>query len=370
MNKTHIPSFDTWTMGEPVHCTREGLVKEAFALAHPWQIYGDTTLSHIVSAVGLSPIPDIVPWLEKGLIILGESSGFALPKKPRVHMIGLGDVGIHAALGLYLLAPEDVELGFYARSFDQAQAMTLEFLQMRPYGDTSTHTVYPVKEEALYDCDMLVFAASAGVPKTLQPGDDVRMMQRDANAKILQTYLDGIKEHDYQGMLFILSDPVDALCKYAADNLPEFPKEQILGLGLGVMAARAYHYAEDIAPEYRTEGAIYGPHGEGLLVINSLSDYDETRSIALTKAAKEANLAVRALGEKPFYAPSISSGSYSLLHYIQEKPFYAAMALGDVYFGCPMTRRGKYLQPQHTQVPECTLPRFNDTYEKLKGGKA
>ena len=369
MSKTRIPEFSTWKKDEPVILEQEDNVKGTFVIESPWQVYGDNNLSHIIAPRGLSPIPEIIPWLENNQIIMGEKEGYALPSKPRIHIIGLGDVGIHTALGLYLLAKEDIQLGLYARSYNKAKAMSLELGQIRRPEDHSPVTVYPVLEKDLYNCDILIFAASAGVPKTLQPGDDVRMMQMQANAKILKMYTDPIKENGFRGMFFILSDPVDALCRVAATELPDFPKEQILGLGLGVMAARAHFYADTI-PEYVEEGAIYGPHGEGLIVINSTENYDEGRSVALTKKAKEANLEVRALGEKPFFAPSISSGTYSILNYIEGKEFYASMAIDGVFFGCPIKRIGTRLCPTHTIVPSESLSRFYDTYHILKGGKA
>jgi hypothetical protein len=139
-----------------------------------------------------------------------------------------------------------------------------------------------------------------------------------------------------------------------------------VSLGLGVMAARAAFYAKEIAPEFLHEGRAYGPHGEGLWIANSLTDYDDARSKALTEAAKTANLTIRAHGKKPFYGPSLSSGAYTLLAWLRGEWFYGSIALKDIYFGCRVRQKDGYLQIEHQTVPGALDRRLEETVHILR----
>lgn len=79
-----------------------------------------------------------------------------------------------------------------------------------------------------------------------------------------------------------------------------FP-EQIQGFGLGVMNARAAYFAkrDPRFAAFLTEGRSFGPHGEDLVVANSVERYDDALSRELTRLTVEANLEMRALGFKP-----------------------------------------------------------------------
>lgn len=114
---------------------------------------------------------------------------------------------------------------------------------------------------------------------------------------------------------------MDPLCKaaYLASNQgPDgqwdgqgLRAEQIQGFGLGVMNARAAYFAKQ-DPRFRSfllDGRSYGPHGQGLVIANSLSHYDDGLSRELTELVATANLRIRELGFKPYVAPAISSGA-------------------------------------------------------------
>ena len=54
---------------------------------------------------------------------------------------------------------------------------------------------------------------------------------------------------------------------------------------------------------FLTEGRTFGPHGEDLVVANSIQHYDDALSRELTEKTVHANLELRALGFKPYVAP-------------------------------------------------------------------
>ena len=67
------------------------------------------------------------------------------------------------------------------------------------------------------------------------------------------------------------------------------------GFGLGVMHARALYFARKDArfTGYLTEGRAFGPHGEDLVLANSIEHYDDALSRELTEKVAHANLDMR-----------------------------------------------------------------------------
>ena len=75
----------------------------------------------------------------------------------------------------------------------------------------------------------------------------------------------------------MVSDPVDPLCRAVlrAGGGPDgtgLRPCQVRGFGLGVMHARALYFArkDPRFAAYLTEGRAFGPHGEELVLANSI----------------------------------------------------------------------------------------------------
>lgn len=147
------------------------------------------------------------------------------------------------------------------------------------------------------------------------------------------------------GTLYCTVRPGGSLCKaaYLASNQgPDgqwdgqgLRAEQIQGFGLGVMNARAAYFAKQ-DPRFRSfllDGRSYGPHGQGLVIANSLSHYDDGLSRELTELVATANLRIRELGFKPYVAPAISSGAMQLLLTLRRSWHCSSVALGGIWFG-------------------------------------
>ena len=137
-----------------------------------------------------------------------------------------------------------------------------------PFGINDLPPVHILDEGTLFDCDLLIFCASRGVPPvSADEGGaqiDVRMAQLEANREIIKHYADLAKKAAYRGMIAVVSDPVDNLAAAFLDETGLEPW-QIQGYGLGVMNMRALYYAErssDAAEAlYKSEGRAFGPHG-------------------------------------------------------------------------------------------------------------
>lgn len=298
--------------------------------------------------------------------------------KPRVNLIGLGNVGGTTAIGLKLLGTDLAEIGVYDRDEKQCLRYESELNQVLSVRDGETLPPVRVRNEAeLFDCDALLFTAAKAVPEVgAESGGDVRMMQFTANRELLHAYAKHARACDFSGLFCQISDPVDQLSRavFFMSNQNEQGEfdgkgllpEQVRGFGLGVMHARAVYSAECdcIATE---QLRVYGPHGNGLVIANAPNEgYDNAISLALTHKAETANLAVRAFGFKPYIAPGLSSAAVSVLRALRGEWHDAAVPLGGAYFGC----RSRLTAAGATQRREALHPelyeRISESYRKLE----
>ena len=270
------------------------------------------------------------------------------PGKKRVHILAIGDVGSTLLTGLKLLGGDVIErIGICDLSEQLTARWEFEMGQVSlPWEYDAFPEVEVVAPDALFDCDVLVFVASKGIPPVGSNVKDVRMAQFEANAGIVRHYARMAREKRFRGLWAAVSDPVDPLAKtaYLESNYDEdghwdgmgLLPEQVQGFGLGVMNARAAYYAKRDArfASFLRDGRSFGPHGTGLWVANSLSAYDEELSRELTERTVRANLEMRALGFKPYVAPALSSGALSLLLTLRGEWHYGSVFLDGVYMGC------------------------------------
>jgi hypothetical protein len=203
------------------------------------------------------------------------------------------------------------------------------------------------------------------------------MAQFEANSRIAAEYAKKARKAGFAGIFGVVSDPVDLLCKtvFLESNRAEngvldfcgLAAEQVRGFGLGVMYARAAYYAAKSpgGARFLEEGRAFGPHGEGLVIANSIGNYNDALSLELTEKAKKANLYVRQQGYKPYVAPALSSGSLSVMALIKGKWHYSSTFLGGVYMGC-LNRLGRCgTEIETNRLPAPLYERIKTTYERL-----
>lgn len=270
-----------------------------------------------------------------------------LPRPCRVHVLALGDVGANLLVGMRLLGGGCVSrLGIFDLEAKRAARWEFELNQIMTPDDTPPMPeVEIIRQEQLFDCDVFIFCASAGVPGLDAGVADVRMAQYAANRRIIAGYARQARQARFRGLFAVVSDPVDLLCRAAymesnrgADGGFDgqgLLAAQVQGYGLGVMYARAAYYAKK-QPRFASflrDGAVYGPHGGGLVVADSLTDYDDARARELTSLVTQANLHMRNLGFKPYVAPALSSGALAILATLRGEWHHGATLLGKVFFG-------------------------------------
>ena len=301
------------------------------------------------------------------------------PIKWRINVVGLGDVGGTLLTGLKLLGVDKIQsLGLYDRDKNRIDRYKYELSQiLSPDMLESSINITSTTEEDVFNCDMFVFCVSVGVPEVGKESTDVRLIQFEGNAKIIGHYATLAREKNFNGIFAVVSDPVDLLCKSAfiasntgIDGNMDFKglaPEKIRGYGLGVMNARACYYSlqKDATKHYMHEGRAFGPHGEGLIIADSIINYNEVLSESLTHSTKIANLEVRSTGFKPYIAPALSSGALSILATINSKWHYSATFIGGTFMGCKNRLLPSGTELETTDLNEALLRKLNSTYKLL-----
>lgn len=302
-------------------------------------------------------------------------------KKQKVSILALGDVGGTLLTGLKLLGGDVIEgIGIWDVNESACKRWECEMNQTTyPWQYDKLPTVKILKEEELFDCDLFVFCASKGIPPIGSKETDVRMAQFHANREIIRKYADMARKKKFRGIFAVVSDPVDPLCKEAflASNEAEdgsgfdgkgLRPEQVQGYGLGVMNSRAAYYAKK-NPEFisfLTEGRAFGPHGNDLVIANSIENYNDVLSKKLTTLAIEANLRTRELGFKPYIAPALSSAAISILLTLRGQWHYSSNFLGGVYMGCKNRTGVNGLELESLPLPEELFRRLEKAYRGLE----
>lgn len=302
-----------------------------------------------------------------------------IKEKWKLNLIALGDVGSTLAIGLRLLGGDSIsEIGIYDRNINRLKRWEYELNQIRrPFDELSFPKVVPVEENELFNCDIFAFCASKGIPPVGSNVTDVRMAQFESNSEIIKKYARMARDINFKGIFAVISDPVDLLCKVAflesnkdaSGNIDFYglSADQIIGYGLGVMNGRACFYAEK-SPEmahYLKEGRVFGPHGEGLIVADSIENYNEEISNYLTNKTINANKEVREFGFKPFVAPSISSGALSLIATIKGDWFYGSTYMKEVYMGAKCRLLPSGIEVEQLDLAKPLVYRLEETYRKL-----
>lgn len=312
-----------------------------------------------------------------------EALTFCRPRtgKKRVHILAVGDVGSTLLTALKLAGGDCIgTIGICDLNESTVRRWVAEMSQISaPWDYDAFPEVVAVDLDHLFECDVFVFIATKSIPAVGSGVKDVRMAQFEANRSIVTHYARQARAMDYRGLFIVMSDPVDPLCKAAWlasnedengvwDGLGLLP-EQVHGFGLGVMNARAAALAKqnDAYRSFLTEGRSFGPHGQGLIIANSVAHYDDDVSQALTKEVVEANLRIREMGFKPYVAPAISSGALQLLLLLRGQWHCGSVHLGGVWFGCRNRYTPAGLETEALTLPDGLFARLRETEQILAG---
>ena len=302
------------------------------------------------------------------------------PEKVRVNLLALGDVGSTLLMGLRLMGGDVISsIGICDLREGVAQRWEFELNQIQlpgPYD--ALPPVEIVSPEQLFDGDVFLFCASRFVPDTAVKTGDVRMAQYRLNRELAALYAQKARQARYRGLFCVVSDPVDPLCRAVLTESNRAPSgemdyqglfsHQVRGFGLGVMNARAAYYArkDPRFASFLTEGRSFGPHGEDLVIANSIRHYDDALSRRLTEQAVHANLRMRELGFKPYIAPALSSGALSLLLCLRGRWHCSSTYLDGVFMGARNRVLPTGTELERLPLPQALQDRLQTTMDRLR----
>ena len=302
------------------------------------------------------------------------------PEKVRVNLLALGDVGSTLLLGLRLMGGDVISsIGICDLREGVAQRWEFELNQIQlpgPYD--ALPPVEIVSPEQLFDGDVFLFCASRFVPDTAVKTGDVRMAQYRLNRELAALYAQKARQARYRGLFCVVSDPVDPLCRAVLTESNRAPSgemdyqglfsHQVRGFGLGVMNARAAYYArkDPRFASFLTEGRSFGPHGEDLVIANSIDRYDDGLSRLLTERTVHANLQMREMGFKPYVAPALSSGALSLLLCLRGQWHCSSTYLGGVFMGARNRVTAAGTELERLPLPRQLQDRLQTTMDRLR----
>jgi len=302
------------------------------------------------------------------------------PEKVRVNLLALGDVGSTLLMGLRLMGGDVISsIGICDLREGVAQRWEFELNQIQlpgPYD--ALPPVEIVSPEQLFDGDVFLFCASRFVPDTAVKTGDVRMAQYRLNRELAALYAQKARQARYRGLFCVVSDPVDPLCRAVLTESNRAPSgemdyqglfsHQVRGFGLGVMNARAAYYArkDPRFASFLTEGRSFGPHGEDLVIANSIRNYDDALSRQLTEQAVRANLQMRELGFKPYIAPALSSGALSLLLCLRGQWHCSSTYLDGVFMGARNRVLPTGTELERLPLPQALRDRLQTTMDRLR----
>lgn len=292
--------------------------------------------------------------------------------KNKVNILALGDVGGTILMGLKLLGGKNIEeIGIYDLNPKLLIRYEYEMNQTNyPFNYDHFPKVRIIEEKNLFDCNVFIFCASKSTPVISTGVGDIRMSQYKTNKPIVEHYAAMAGSRGFKGLFAVVSDPVDPLCKVALLN-SELKPWQIQGFGLGVMNSRAAYFAKDNEKfrSFLTEGRSFGPHGQDLVIANSIIDYDDAISLELTKLTVESNLKMREIGFKPYIAPALSSGVLSILLTLKGEWHYSSNYLEcdgkGAFLGSKNRMVHNKIELENLLLQTLLFDRINTAYKNL-----
>lgn len=175
-------------------------------------------------------------------------------------IIGCGFVGSSIAFSL-------MQRGLYSELVlididrKKAEGEAMDLSHGLPY--TASMRIYAGDYDDVADCSMVVLTAGANQ----KPGE-TRLDLIGKNVAILKRIIPELTRRNFQGILLVVSNPVDVLT-YAAWKLSGLPARQVIGSGTVLDTARLkYLLGQHLGVDSRNvHAAIIGEHGDSELAV-------------------------------------------------------------------------------------------------------
>ena len=175
-------------------------------------------------------------------------------------MIGCGAVGATSAFSL-MQSGLFSELVLIDANQQKAEGEATDLSHGLPFGRPMK--IYAGTYDDLADCYLIIITAGAA-----QKPDETRIDLVNKNVKIFKSIIPEIVKRNTEGILLVVSNPVDIL-KYVTLKLSGFPTNRVIGSGTVLDTARLkYLLGEHLQVDSRSIHAfIIGEHGDSELAV-------------------------------------------------------------------------------------------------------
>lgn len=176
-------------------------------------------------------------------------------KPGKVAVIGCGFVGSATAFAL-MQSKLFTEMVLLDIDFDKADGEAMDIAHGIPFAGQMK--IYAGNYEDIADAGIIIITAGAN-----QKPDETRLDLVNKNIAVYKNIIPKIAVHGFEGILLIVSNPVDILT-YAAVKLSGFPENRVIGAGTVLDTARLkYALSEHLGVDSRNlHSFIIGEHGD------------------------------------------------------------------------------------------------------------
>src|SRR3972149_5713846 len=189
--------------------------------------------------------------------------------RPKISVIGAGNVGASAALKLAELELGDVVLVDIVEGMPQGKA--LDLMQMRPVSGRDVNIIGTNGYDETEGSDIVI--VTSGIPR--KPG-----MSRDdllsTNTKIVKQVTAEVAKRSPNSILILVTNPLDAMV-YVAYKVSEFPKQRIMGMAgvldsarFDALIQRTRDGGAEIVKLLKTGSAFYAPAASTVEMVEAI----------------------------------------------------------------------------------------------------
>ena len=202
--------------------------------------------------------------------------------RPKVAVIGAGNVGATCAQRILERGIADVALVDIAEGLAQAKA--LDLAQAAPLEGHDGQIVGSTSYEVTRGAQAVVI--TAGLPR--KPGMS-RSDLLEANAKIVQSIVPSVVAQCPQAILIVVTNPLDAMT-YLCWCLSRFPKERVIGMAGVLDSARLRCFvAQRLKVSVKeVQALVLGGHGDSMV---PLANYTTVSGVPITQLLPPADVA-------------------------------------------------------------------------------
>lgn len=198
--------------------------------------------------------------------------------RPKISVIGAGNVGASAAFRIAELELADVVLVDIVDGMPQGKA--LDLMQMCPVTGSDVKLVGTNGYDETANSDIVII--TSGIPR--KPG-----MSRDdlisTNTKIVKEVTEEVSRRSPQAVLILVTNPLDAMV-YVAHKVSGFPKNRVMGMAGVLDSARFRTFISmelDVSVE-NIHAFVLGGHGDDMV---PLARFTTVSGIPITELMTE-----------------------------------------------------------------------------------